>query len=424
MPRGREQRQDLRAAESVDFQLPAKFAGLFSKHRYICYWGGRGSGKSVSIARALIARAHTEKLLILCTRQYQNSILDSVHRVLVSEIHSLGLQKWFEIQKATIYCPSSGSQFIFKGLQNNISEIKSLHGVNLVWVEEAQSVTEESYLILDPTLRNNSQMFISFNPDQEDDATYKRFVLNPPPNCITEKVNWRDNPWFPPELETLRQYMLNDDDYEWVWEGECRANAEAQVYRNKIEVCTFDEPPEKTRFYHGLDFGYSIDPTCLIRAWIAPSKDGIKGGEDLYIDREAYAHHLEIDEMADFFDRHVETARFWPIKADAARPETISYLCRQGLSVTAAEKWQGSVEDGIAHCRGFRKIYIHERLCPNTARDFRLYKYKIDKRTAEILPTLEEKHDHAPDALRYSLDGLIQHRGGLGMWMRLIDRQP
>jgi phage terminase large subunit len=407
-------------AETFSLSLPSKFQFLFAPKRYLCCWGGRGGAKSISIARVLIARAHTERLLILCTRQYQNSILDSVHRTLVAEINSLGLNDWFEVQKTTIYCPSSGSQFIFKGLQNNIGEIKSLHGVNIVWVEEAQSVTEESWLVLDPTLRSNSQMYISFNPDQRDDPTYKRFVVNPPPNCISVKVGWQDNPWFPQELEDLRRHMLNDDDYDWVWEGECRENSNAQVYRHKFEIRTFDEPPERARFYHGLDFGYSVDPTCLIRCWIRPAEDGTPGGEDLMIDREAYAYHLEIDEMADFFDRHVETARFWPIKADAARPETISYLSRQGFSCTEAEKWNGSVEDGIAHVRGFRKVIIHERLCPNTARDFRMYKYKVDKKTNDVLPLLEDKNDHACDAVRYSLDGLIQHRGGIGMWMRLI----
>jgi phage terminase large subunit len=407
---------------TINLEIPEKFEFLFRPMRYKCCWGGRGGAKSISIARALISQAYSSRVLILCTRMYQNSIQESVHRTIASEIYALGMEEWFEIQKNTIICRITGSQFIFKGLQAQIGEIKSMHGINIMWVEEAQSVTEESWLILDPTIRQvDSEIYISFNPDRDDDPTYRRFVLDPPENCISVKVGWQDNPWFPEVLNIQRRRMLKEDpgNYDWVWEGLTRHNTEASVYRNKYVIQEFDDPPEKTRFYHGLDFGYSVDPTVLVRCWTKPAEDGTPDGEDLMIDREAYAHNLEIDEMKDFFVRHVDTCLNWPVKADESRPETISYLMRQGVSVTGAEKWKGSVEDGIAHVRGFRKIRIHETRCPNTAREFRLYQYRTDKRTNEVLPILEDKNDHAPDAVRYALDGLIQKRGGIGVWRRL-----
>lgn len=367
----------------------------------------------MSFARALIAKAHTTKLLILCTRRYQVSILDSVHRVIASQIYDLGLQDWFDIQKNTIVCKTTGSEFIFKGLQH-IDEIRSLQGVNICWIEEAHSLEDDLYRLLDPTLRDESEMWISFNPYEIDDPSYIRWVLKPPENAIVEKVNWNSNPWFPPELELLRkQDLVNDpENYMWTWEGETRQQSEAAVYHGKVLIKNFEAPPEKTQFYHGLDFGFGPDPTVLLRCWIkSPSEEGF--GEDLMIDREAYGHHINLDEMPNFFENSVETSHTWPIRADAANPMQISYLARQGLSVTAAEKWQGSVEDGIAHLRAFRKIIIHERLCPNTKREFLLYRYKTDKRALDehgrplILPILEDKNDHSPDAARYALDSMI-----------------
>lgn len=429
--------------ELVNLQLPDKFQALFFPgFRYRVFFGGRGGAKTESFARVLIAKAYTEKLLILCTRQYQVSITNSVHKTLIEMIYELGLQAHFDIQRTTIICRRTGSQFIFKGLHNNISEIKSMHGVNIVWIEEGDSCSMDSWLHLDPTIRaDDSEIWISFNPNDSKDFLYSMFVVNtPPPNAVVTKVNWRDNPWFNKSLEIQRQYMLKNDpdSYDWMWEGDCRSQTEASVFRNKLLIEPFEEPEDRVQFYHGLDFGFADDPSCLIRCWINPNyqrtgeKDGKtfveSFGECLMIDREAYGHHIEIDEMPAFMDNACETARFWHIKADNARPETISYLSRQGYGISAAEKWKGSVEDGIAHLRGFKKIVIHPRLCPNTARDFRLYRYKVDKNAVDeqgrplVLPILEDKMDHAPDACRYALDGMIQHRGGLGMWKRLLGK--
>lgn len=391
-------------------------------YRYKIFFGGRGSMKSQTIAKALITLAHQEKLLILCTREYQNSILDSVHREIVNQIAKLRLEEWFVIEKTKIYHKLTGSEFIFKGLHYSISEIKSMTGVDICWVEEAQSISKESLLVLDPTLRTaNSEIWFSYNPDSENDPVYEFSVKKTPPNAYVCFVNWRDNPWFPKELEEQRQRMMQYDpeNYDWVWEGTTRKNAAATILRGKVFVEHFETPNDMNlRFYHGVDWGFANDPTVMIRCFINPIVvDGKHVADDLYVDREAYGMHVDIDNTPALFDQ-IETARDWPSKADSSRPETISYIRRQGFYIEAAEKWPGSVEDGIAHLRGFRRIVVHPR-CEKTAEEARLYSYKLDPKTNDVLPIVVDKNNHCIDSLRYALDGLILRRGNLGVWAKL-----
>ena len=384
----------------TNVNLPIGFEGLFKPARYKVYFGGRGGGKSHSIALALIAKAHAEKIRVLCCREFMNSIADSVHRLLCDKISDLGLDKWFNVTRSSI-TSSTGSEFIFKGLQRSIQEIKSTEKIDLCWCEEGQTVSEESWEILIPTIRaENSEIWISFNPQQEEDPTYQRFVINTPPDSILKKVGWQDNPYFPQVLDKERLYMLKIDPeaYQHVWEGFCRQISDAVIFRGRYEVSTFDEPPEGTRLYYGLDFGFSQSPQALIRCWIRDNR--------LYVDQEAYGIGVELDHLDEFINR-VPGASEWPIKADNSRPETISHARRRGFNCEGAEKWPGSVEDGIAVMKGFEKIIIHER-CKHTANDFKFYSYKVDKQTNDILPLIEKKWDDCIDAIRYALVGVIR----------------
>ena len=381
--------------------VPECFFGLFQQKRYKIYFGGRGGAKSWSIARALINAAYEKPLRILCTREFQSSIADSVHRLISDQISDMRLSDYFDITKTAINS-TAGAQFIFKGLQHSIQEIKSTEGIDICWVEEAQAISETSWEILIPTIRkNNSEIWISFNPDQESDPTYQRFVKNTPPSAIKEKVGWEENPHFPTVLDVERRYMLEIDPeaYEHVWGGHCRTISDAVIYRGRFEISTFPDPPVDTRLYYGLDFGFSQSPQVAIRCWVA---DNI-----LYVSHEAWGIGVELDDTANFLDQ-IPGVRSWPIKADCSRPETISHLRRKGFDVSGAEKWPGSVEDGISVLKGFKKIVIHER-CKHCAEEFRLYKYKVDKQTNEILPIIIKKFDNFPDAIRYSLVGVIKH---------------
>lgn len=384
----------------VSDSIPPKFIGLKQPARYKIFYGGRGGAKSHSFAEELVKRAAKEPLRILCTREFQSSISDSVHRLISDKINSLGLSEFFTVTQASI-TSTAGAQFIFKGLRRSIQEIKSTEGIDICWVEEAQSISNSSWETLIPTIRKEcSEIWISFNPEAETDPTYQRFVKNTPPGSVKEKVGWEDNPHLPATLEAERIYMLEIDPeaYDHVWGGNCRTISDAVIFRNRFEVNTFDDPMPGTRFYYGADWGFSQDPTALVRCWIL--------GDTLYVDHEAYGVSVELDSLPGLFER-VPGAREWPIMADNSRPETISHVKRKGFHISGAPKWAGSVEDGLAVLKGFRKIVIHER-CKRTAEEFRLYSYKTDRMTNDILPIIIDKHNHCIDAIRYALSGYIK----------------
>ena len=386
-------------AMDLDLALPECMEPLFQPARYKVFYGGRGGGKSWCFARVLLMQALQRKIRVLCAREFQVSIADSVHRLLCDQISALGFEGRYSVTKTQI-TSALGSEFIFKGLHHNAQEIKSLEGVDICWVEEAQSVSRESWDLLIPTIRKQgSEIWISFNPGLPDDETWKRFVLNPPQDAVVVKVGWEDNPWFPDTLCEEMEYCrrIDPEAYAHIWGGEPRVISDAQVFKGRFEVAPFDTPAD-ARFFHGVDWGFAQDPTALVRLFV---KDGC-----LYLDAEAYGVGVELDELPQLFDS-IPTSRKWPVKADAARPETISFMCRKGFRVSAAKKWAGSVEDGVALLKGFKRIYIHPR-CTHAADEFRLYSYKVDKNNGDVLPVIVDAHNHIIDAARYALDGYVK----------------
>lgn len=389
----------------LNIEIPNKLLFLLTdKIRYKVAYGGRGGAKSHAFARALIVRSMERKVRVLCTRELQNSIGQSVHKLLKDVIGVYNLDRYFKITEATITCNITGSEFHFKGIRNNINDIKSIEGIDICWVEEAQSVSKKSWEVLIPTIRKEgSEIWVSFNPEFEDDETYQRFVVNPPDKCISVKINYNDNPWFPGVLRQEMEYCkrVNYDAYLNIWEGECKRNSDAQIFKDKWVVEAFDTPPMSElyqhRFFYGADWGFATDPTALVRSFMR--------NRCLYIDYEAFGHGVELDEIPQLFDS-IPDARRWPIKADNSRPETISHISAKGFNISPATKWSGSVEDGVEYLRSFEKIIIHER-CPNIAREFKMYSYKVDKNTEEILPIIVDAWNHGIDALRYSIDDYI-----------------
>ncbi|WP_283149001.1 PBSX family phage terminase large subunit [Silvimonas soli] len=398
---------------AINLEFAPKFAPLFKPKRYKVFHGGRGGAKSWEIARALVLLASCKKLRILCAREVQNTIKDSVHKLLKDQIESLGLLPWFTITDTSIKS-TTGSEFIFKGLRYDVQGVKSTEGIDICWVEEAQTVSADSWEVLIPTIRKEgSEIWISFNPKEEVDPTYQRFVLNPPDDSVVVEVNYCDNPWFPEVLRKEMEYCkrVDFDAYEHIWLGKPRKISAAVIFSGRYRVDAFPDDLwiKAERLFFGADFGFAQDPSTLIRCFILENK--------LYIEHEAYGVGVELDEMHQLYDS-VPSSRDWPIKGDNSRPETISYMHRQGFSISAADKWPGCVEDGITHLRGFEEIIIHER-CKHTADEARLYSYKVDKQTNEVLPIIVDKHNHCWDAIRYALDGYIQARGGAGLWARL-----
>lgn len=411
-----------------DVDTPIAYAGLWRPARHKVWWGGRGAAKSWQVGRYELVKAATiPDWNVLCAREYQNSIADSVHAVLKSQIRKFNVGEYFQITDYTIRSHKGGA-FVYTGLHNNIDQVKSKEGIKSCWVEEAHDTSDESWKYLLPTIREDgSEIVITFNQHDDVDPTYSRFVTNTPYNSIVHPVTWEDNPHFGPVLEAERAYHESNDpdSYDWVWGVECRKIGSAIIFLNKFKVEAFEEPLHGVRPRYGLDFGFANDPNACIRFYTTTERDG----DHLWITHEAVAHSVELDDLPAFLtggksqdgDREWEgipDVTRWPILADGARPETISYLRRKGFSIRAADKWPGSVEDGLAHLKRYRWIHIHQR-CKNMAREARLYAYKQDPKTGDVMPVILDKNNHCWDAVRYGHDGEIQHSGGLGVWAKL-----
>ena len=379
--------------------LPEWAQYLFRPARYKVAYGGRGSAKSWSFARALITLGLARPIRILCARELQNSIKDSVHRLLSDQIEHMGLSASFDILTQEIRS-SNGSLFLFEGLKHNITTIRSMEGIDICWIEEAEKVSHRSWEILIPTIRaDDSEIWASFNPDDEHDPTYQRFVVDTPPGAIVKQVGWRDNPWLPDKLRKEMEYLYRVDPNaaDHVWGGEFRTLADAQVLNGKWIIEAFEPDDQWNGPYFGADWGFSVDPTTLVKCWI--------GGNNLYIEAEAYGVGVEIKELSAHFDS-VAGARLHVIRADAARPELIRHMAGEGFRIVAAKKWPGSVEDGISFLRSFEQIVINPS-CRAAAQEAKLWRYKVDKLTDDVLPILKPGNEHIWDAVRYALQPLI-----------------
>jgi phage terminase large subunit len=385
---------------------------LTQEARYKILYGGRGALKSHTFARAAIIQSLDSKKRILCTRDYQNSIADSVHKLLEDLIWHYKLQNYFDVTKTGI-TNYLGSEFIFKGLERSIREIKSLEAIDICWIEEAAKTSAKSWDILIPTIRKEkSEIWASFNPDENKDYTYQNFIVKKKQDSIVKKTYYYDNPWLtePLRKEAQDDKINNLERYNHVWLGNCKKRNDAQIFKGKWEVKEFDTPNvmdvDNTRFFYGADWGFATDPTTLVRLFI---KDNC-----LHIEYEAYGVGVDMNELSQLFN-NVPEARKWTIKADCARPETISYLAQEydpktdekGFKIVAADKWKGSVEDGIEYIKGFNKIYIHPR-CVHAVEEFQYYSFKVDKNTKEILPVIVDKYNHIIDAIRYALSDYIK----------------
>lgn len=221
-------------------QFPVKLQCLFQpeKSRYRILYGGRGGAKSWGVARALLIKGAQRSLRILCAREFQTSIKDSVHKLLCDQIIDLGLEGFYEITQASIR-GKNGTEFAFVGLKNNVANVKSYEGVDLCWVEEAQTTSRLSWNILIPTIRKqDSEIWVTFNPELETDETYQRFVLHPPENSVVQKINWSDNPWFPETLmlEKDALKMRDQEAYNTVWEGICRQTVDGAIFAREMQM--------------------------------------------------------------------------------------------------------------------------------------------------------------------------------------------
>jgi len=391
----------------MNIQTPRWAAPLLKPSRYKAAKGGRGSGKSHFFAEAAVeAMILNPNLSVVCIREIQKSLKFSAKRLIESKIELYGLSDYFEVTQAEIRRKNGRGVMIFQGMQDHTAEsIKSLEGFSIAWVEEAQSLSARSLKLLRPTIRaQDSEIWFSWNPNQITDPVDDFFCgkQGPPDNAIVVHVNSEDNPFLPETLRIEREadrLRMSPEDYAHIWEGAHNERSEAVIFKDKYIVDYF-EPEENWPPLIGLDWGFSNDPTAAVEAFV--------DGQTLYIRREAGRIGLELDDTPPFLIQRIPNIKNYTTRADSARPESISYVNRHGLpKVTAVKKWSGSVEDGIEFIKSFSEIVIHPD-CKETLKEFRLYKYKTDKRTGDVLPQVEDANNHYIDALRYALGGLMK----------------
>jgi phage terminase large subunit len=411
------------AARSLEIQTPEAFWDLLEPARYKGLYGGRGAAKSHFFAELLVEENIARKQDNVCLREIQRSLEFSVKKLIESKIEGFNAGAYFEVQDRRILT-KRGGVIIFEGLQNHTADsIKSLEGFSRAWVEEAQSLSQRSLDLLRPTIRNeDSELWFSWNPNLETDPID---VLlrgeTPPPGSIVRRVSYRDNPWLPKVLRDELEYdqKRDPDKFAHIWLGDYRRNSEARVFRNwTIEEF---ERPAGTVHRLGADWGFSIDPSVLVRCSIE--------GKRLYVDHEAYMVGCEIDALPDLF-LSVPEAEKWPMVADSARPETISYMRKHGFpKILPAVKGARSLEEGVEFLKSF-DIVVHPR-CTHLIDELTLYSYETDPLTGLVLPKLQDKDNHVIDSLRYACEGVRrakppkatpkveareEHRGA-GAWM-------
>lgn len=401
----------------AQIELPHKLIPVFAKpyRRIRGAHGGRGSGKTFSFAlmtavRAYMAAEAGQKGVILCAREWMNSLKDSSMAEVKGAIESVDwLKDYFDIGQEYIRTKNGKIEYIFTGLNRNLDSLKSKAKILIAWVDEAEGVSSMAWEKLEPTVRTEgSEIWVTWNPELDGSATDKTFrkdIDELEGDSMVVEMNYSDNPWFPAPLDALRrrqQRTLDPNTYAWIWEGAYRQNSEAQVFSGKYRIGEFEIDETFDGPYYGLDFGFAQDPTAGVEMAIK--------GRTLYIRREAGKRGLDLDDTPSFLIDHIPGMANNVVRADSARPESISYLSRHGMPrIDGVEKGKGSVEDGIEFMRSFDEIVIHPD-CKETIREFRLYSYKVDRLTGDVLTIIVDKHNHYIDACRYALEPIMKAR--------------
>lgn len=363
--------------------------------RHFAFHGGRGSSKTNTVARHLILKAARKPCRVLCCREFQNSIKESVKADLEKTIEIAGLADFYTVTDTSIR-GANGSLFIFAGIRTNINSIKSMSGITDCWVEEAQTISQASIDILLPTIREDgSQFYWTWNPKTPDDPVEKLFVVDDPPEgSIVKAVNWRDNPWFPERLAQQAKEMMERDPakYAHVYEGAYEKRSDAIIFRNwRVEEF---EAPDDAHFRFGADWGFSRDPTVLVRCYLK--------GRKLYIDHEVCRVGVPTLDLPDLFSQIPESS-IYPIIADSSRPETIDHMQKHGFpKMRSSVKGKDSVMEGIEWLQSM-DIVVHPR-CQNAIRELGSYSWQIERGTEAIISKPADKDNHVIDALRYACE--------------------
>lgn len=396
-------------AEYIDVrpQFPGKLRPLFLPKRYKVMHGGRGGGKSWAVARGLLMQAMDRPLRILCAREVQKSMRDSVHRLLKDQIVALGMEDFYEVLDTEIR-GENGSLIVFTGLQSHtVDSIKSYEGVDIVWVEEAHGVSKKSWETLTPTIRKEgSEIWMTLNPDMDTDATYVQFIATPSDDTWVCEINWRDNPWFPAVLEAERQKALRTlakEDYEHIWEGKVRRVAAGAIYRHEIDAL-FNEgritlvPYDPLLPVHTIwDLGWN-DAMTIILVQRGPMDIRLIGYlEDSNRTLDWYVAQLEKLPYrwgTDFIPHDGRTRNF---QTGKSTEEMLRSLKRKPRVLA-----QTSVEEGIKQARMvFPRCYFDKHKTARLVECLKRYRRRLHERTNEPMEPLHDEYSHGADAFRY-----------------------
>ena len=388
-------------------EFPLKLQCLFEKSRYKVLYGGRGGAKSWGVARALLIKAAKEPLRILCAREFQTSIRDSVHKLLSDQIIALGLLGFYEITQNSIR-GKNGTEFAFAGLKNNISNIKSFEAVDICWVEEAQTTSRASWDVLIPTIRKqDSEIWITFNPELETDETYQRFVINKPNNALVQKVNWSDNPWFPDTLREEKEALKYRDPeaYNTVWEGLCRQTVDGAIFAKEMQLAELEGritrvPYDATKPVHAVfDLGWADSTAIWFLQFIGMETRLIRYMED---NQQTISHYLA--EMQKY--GYVYDTLWLPHDAEnktlAAAGRSIEEIVRSAGYKTRIIPRTPIVDSINAARTIFRSCYFDRENCHDGLQCLRHYRYEVDPDTKQFSRNpLHDQYSHGADAFRY-----------------------
>lgn len=401
---------------NLDIKFPPKFEALFKDYRYAIWYGGRGAGKSWQVCRALLLMGCQQSLRILCCREIMVSIADSVHQLLVDQIHLLKLGDFYTVERDKIYAPN-GTVFRFAGIRRDITQIKSFEGIDICFVEEAANVSHRSWEVLIPTVRKTGSRFIIiFNPEYATDATYQRFVVNPPPNAFVCKVNHDENPHFPEELR-LEMEDLKERDYDayrHIYLGECRSYITGAVYADQIRQA--EQEGRFTKLIRDpnapLECAWDLGIADNCGIWVAQ-----RVHHELHILKYVQDHGKPLDWYLNLLNMWCEgvgaTIEVHHLPHDARARELGTGLSREevlrsrGKTVRIVPRL--SVEDGIAAVRhAWPFLWFDPIGCGEGLAGLRQYKYE---KLSDTVPNYRQKPEHTwashcADALRYLVIGM------------------
>lgn len=389
-------------------QFPAKLKPLFQPARYKVLHGGRGSGKSWGVARALIIKARQTKLRVLCTREVQKSIKDSVHALLSDQIQALGFGPDFDCLETEIRCRATGSVFLFGGLQQHtVESIKSFEGCDVVWVEEAQVVSGKSWDVLIPTIRKGgSEVWITLNPQLDSDETYTRFIASPPPGAVVIEMNYSDNPFFPEVLEQERQHAertMKPEKYRHIWEGKCMPAVEGAIYFD--EVSRAEDEGRITRVgydrllkTHAIwDLGWNDSMSIIIAQRSASEIRVIDYIEDSHKKLSDYVEMLKAKPYNWGSDWLPHDGFSKDYKTGKSADEMLRALER---SVSRTPNMD--IEGGIKAAREvFDRVWFDKEKTVRLVECLKRYRRNIGQKTGEAGSPLHDQYSHGADAFRY-----------------------